>query len=98
DPGNDPDFVGHGRAPYLCLRVDYRRGGVAGLPPDGDKAPIATVPMVSPLRSWRRVGCGGSVCAAAPPPSRFTFSASFIVVSSVRIAESRAVVDQDLPL
>ena len=47
-------------------------GGIAGPHPDCDKAPSATVPVVSPLRSWRRVGCGGSVCAAAPPWSRFT--------------------------
>src|SRR5262245_12828163 len=59
-------------------------GGVAGSPPDGDKTPTATVPVVSPLRNWRRVGCGGSVFAAASPPSRFTLSSFFIAVSSVR--------------
>src|SRR5215471_407781 len=64
-------------------------GGIAAPLTDGDKAPIATVPVVSPLRSWRRVGCGGSVCAAALPRSRLTLSSSafFIVVSRVQIAD-----------
>src|SRR5215831_16006317 len=68
--------------------------GIAAPPPDGDKAPIATVPVVRPLSNWRRVGGGGSVCEAAPRRCRFTFSPSFIVVSSLRIAESPSVADQ----
>src|SRR5262249_56803256 len=39
--------------------------GIAAPPPDGDKAPSAIVPVVSPLRSWRRVGCGGVALAAS---------------------------------
>src|SRR4029453_13831839 len=33
-------------------------GGIAGPQPACVKAPIATVPVVSPLRNWRRVGRG----------------------------------------
>src|SRR5262245_10858909 len=33
-------------------------GGTAGPQPDCDNAPIATVPVVNPLRNWRRVGRG----------------------------------------
>src|SRR5688572_12659554 len=40
-------------------------GGIAGPHPVCDRAPIATVPVVSPLSHWRRVGCRGSGSAAA---------------------------------
>src|SRR5437773_3568000 len=40
-------------------------GGIAGAQPDCDKAPIATVPVVNPLRNWRRVG-RGTACLSAP--------------------------------
>src|ERR1043166_2510138 len=33
-------------------------GGIAGAHPDSVKAPIATAPVVSPFRNWRRVATG----------------------------------------
>src|SRR6266550_3321356 len=57
-------------------------GGIAGAQPDCDKAPIATVPVVSPLRNWRRVGCGGSAVAAFSSLPRFISSSSLIISAS----------------
>jgi hypothetical protein len=47
-------------------------GGIAGPQPDCDKAPIATVPVVSPLRNWRRDDSAGAFAALV-----FAFSSLF---------------------
>src|SRR5262245_20605294 len=55
-------------------------GGIAGAHPDCDKAPIATVPVVSPLRNWRRVDRNGPAFAAFSFFPRFTASSSFFIL------------------
>src|SRR5215469_8589685 len=55
-------------------------GGIAGPQPDCDKAPIATVPVVRPLRNWRRVGCSELVFTGLFSLPRFP-SSSFIFAS-----------------
>src|SRR5215510_1315557 len=63
-----------GQTVVVSVALRVLSDGIAAPPTDGDKAPSATVPVVSPLRSWRRVGCGGSVCAGVPPRSLCTLS------------------------
>src|SRR6185369_15592841 len=58
-------------------------GGIAGAQPDCDNAPIATVPVVTPLRNWRRVGRDGSPFAPSVPRLRFISSSFFIWTSTV---------------
>src|SRR4029453_8848791 len=64
-------------------------GGIAGPQPDCVKAPIATVPVVNPLRNCRRVGCGTAALTAPSsssglPSSSFIF---FIFPLPVRLAD-----------
>src|SRR5262249_28108645 len=44
-----------GQTVVVAVAPRVLSGGIAGPHPDCDKAPIATVPVVSPLRNWRRV-------------------------------------------
>src|SRR5689334_7243089 len=51
----------NGQTVVVLVAPRVLSGGIAGPHPDSDKAPMATVPVVSPLRNWRRVGRGVSL-------------------------------------
>src|SRR5207344_1976875 len=71
-----------GQTVVVAVAPRVLSGGIAGPHPDCDKAPIATAPVVNPLRNWRRVGRSGSPCALSAPCSRFfTLYSSFIWTS-----------------
>src|SRR5215475_2105979 len=68
-----------GQTVVVAVAPRVLSGGIAGPHPDCDKAPIATVPVVSPLRNWRRVARGGSAFAALLSLPRFILSSSFFI-------------------
>ena len=59
-------------------------GGIAGAQPAWLSAPIATVPVVSPLRNWRRVGRGDAAFAGSQLSSGFGLS-SFSISTSLQL-------------
>src|SRR5215467_508776 len=74
----------NGQTVVVAVAPRVLSGGIAGAHPVCDRAPIATVPVVSPLRNWRRVDRDRSAFAALLSPPRFTSSSSFFIVVSSR--------------
>src|SRR5215510_7979540 len=72
----------NGQTVVVLVAPRVLSGGIAGAHPDCDKAPIATVPVVSPLRNWRRVDRDGAAFAVASSLCRFTSLSSFFIVAS----------------
>src|SRR5215510_5975140 len=71
-----------GQTVVVAVAPRVLSGGIAGPHPDCDKAPIATAPVVSPLRNWRRVGRDGSAFAPLLSLPRFTSSSSLFIFAS----------------
>src|SRR6185503_4355760 len=56
----------NGQTVVVAVAPRVLSGGTAGAQPDCDNAPIATVPVVSPLRNCRRVERGAAGLSASP--------------------------------
>src|SRR5512147_1223586 len=51
----------NGQTVVVLVAPRVLSGAIAGPHPDSDKAPMATAPVVSPFKNWRRVGRGVSL-------------------------------------